>query len=119
MLSTVITVIARLLGLQTKQDKVIAEPTQTVGLVHQEPTQPVGKACSVETTSPQSSPVPTASKQKQERAQSTSAAAKPGKKKSTVQTARTGNQSKATGSKSKTAASKTRQPAKQAAKAKR
>lgn len=119
MLSTVITAIARLLGLQTKQDKATAEPTPIVGPAHQGLMQPAGKACSVETTKRQSSRAPTASKQKQERAPSTSAAAKPGKKKSTAQTGRTASQSKVTGSKSATPASKTRQPAKQAAKAKR
>ena len=114
-----ITAIARLLGLSTRSDKVTAEPTQNVGPVNQEPTPQAGKVSSVETTNPQSLPAPTVSKQKQGRARSTTQAVKPGKKKSTAQTGRTANQSKATGSKSATPVSKTRQPAKQAAKAKR
>ena len=59
-----------------------------------------------------SSPAPTLRKQKQEAAQSTTAARKPGKKKPTARQVAMVSQSKPTGSKSKTPASKTRQHAK-------
>lgn len=112
----IIIAIARLLGLQTRQDKATVELTQTAGPVLQEPIILAGKASSVETTKSQSPAQPRTQK-KPKAAQSTTAASKNTSKKQ--QPAQTEKSRKADGSSSQTPASKTRQHAKRKVKAKR
>ena len=106
--------IARLLGLQTQPTDSHAQPTQTAGLVHQEPIQPRGNKRSVATTKPRKSP---------------SVTKKPSSKPKAAQSTSVGKSRKAapksapavrgqTGKQSATPASKTRLPVKPAVKAK-
>jgi hypothetical protein len=105
--------IAQLLGFKTQPSDKPVEPTPTAGPVSQGRTRKAGNKPSVATTKPRkSSPAPTQRKPKQEAVPSTTAAAKPGKKKSTARQVVMVSQSKPTGSKSKTPARKTRQHAK-------
>jgi hypothetical protein len=105
MLKRLITAIARILTMTGG-----VTPTQPAGRAPQEPTQPSGKVSSASATKHRkSSPARTPRKPKQEAAQPTTVARKPGKKKPTARQVAMVSQSKPTGSKSKTPASKTRQ----------
>ena len=86
---------------QDKLQKAVQKPAQTTR---------GSRGQSSKTLAPQTqSPAPTKRKLKQEPAQSTKVARKPGKKKPTARQVAMVNQSKPTGSKSKTPARKTRQ----------
>ena len=113
MLNTLITAIARLLGLQPTA-KLTVQQTLTAGPVLQEPTQPRGKRSTVQTT--KSKPAAPKPKRKPKAAPSTTPAKSPKRKPKPAQPA--GKASGVTGSQRQTPASKTRQHAKPAAKRK-
>ena len=113
MLNTLITAIARLLGLQPTV-KATVQLTQTAGHAPQEPTTPRGKRSSAPTT--KSKPVAQKPKRKPKAAPSTTPAKSSKRKPKPAQPA--GKASGVTGSQRPTPASKTRQHAKPAAKRK-
>ena len=110
MLNTLITAIARLLGVKAPSMEVSVQLTQTAGPAHQEPTTQPGNKPSARRTKPQSSPAQPRTQKKPKAAPSTKAASKStGKKPKPAPTARS---RKAAGSSTPTPASKTRQRAK-------
>ena len=108
MLNTLITAIARLLGVKAPSMEVSVQLTQTAGLAHQEPTTQRGNKRSAQPTKRQ--PVKAKPKRKPSAAQSTTAAASRKPKQKPVQPA--ANASGATGSQPRRRASTTRQHAK-------
>ena len=110
MLNTLITAIARLLGVKAPSMEVSVQLTQTAGRAPQEPTTPRGNKRSARTTKPQSSPVKPKPKRKPSAAPSTTAAASRKQKPKPAQPAE--QASGASGKQRATRASKTRQHAK-------
>ena len=108
-------VIARLLGIPTQPLDNPVQPTQTAGLVSQEPTTPVGNKPSVVATKRQS-PVRQASPKKRKAAPQTTVAAKSTSKKQ--KPAQTGKSPSTRGNSTQTPVSKTPRHAKSAKKPK-
>ena len=104
MLNTLITAIARLLGVKAPSMEVSVQLTQTAGPALQEPTTPRGNKRSARTTKPQSSPAKPKPKRKPSAAPSTTAAASRKPKQKAAQAVRG-----ETGKPRATRASKTRQ----------
>jgi hypothetical protein len=80
MISWLKRVIALLSGTKAEHSEAIAQPTQTAGLVHQEPTTPHGNKRSALTTAP----VQTEQKPKRSRARRTTAEASPKQERTTA-----------------------------------
>ena len=111
-------VIARLLGHKTQSTVNPAQPTQTVGLAHQEPTQVRGNKRSAQATKPlrQLSPAQPRSPKKQKVAKPTTQASKGSSKKQ--EPAQTAKSQATVGKSTQTRVSKTPQRAKSAPKRK-
>ena len=87
MLNTLITAIARLLGVKAPSMEVSVQLTQTAGRALQEPTTPRGNKRSARTTKPQSSPAKPKPKRKPKAVKSTTAGSSPKPKQKPAQPA--------------------------------